>query len=37
MGITTDYVGHIDINPPLNLTERDYLAAFAPAPVGSTT
>ncbi|HEX8508872.1 MAG TPA: hypothetical protein VF635_05155 [Propionibacteriaceae bacterium] len=29
MGVTTDYVGRIDINPVLNRAEREYLVAFA--------
>jgi len=29
MGYTTDFVGHIDIHPPLNDAEIDYLLAFA--------
>jgi hypothetical protein len=28
MGYTTDFVGHININPPLNEHERMYLEAF---------
>ena len=29
MGYTTDFVGHIDIDPALNQDEIEYLAAFA--------
>ena len=29
MGYTTDFVGHIDITPPLNDDEINYLSAFA--------
>lgn len=29
MGYTTDFIGHVDIDPPLNEAERAYLAAFA--------
>ena len=29
MGYTTDFVGHIRIDPPLNKSEQQYLAAFA--------
>ena len=29
MGYTTDFVGHIDITPPLNDDEINYLTAFA--------
>ncbi len=29
MGYTTDFVGHIDIDPPLNEAECDYLLAFS--------
>lgn len=28
MGYTTDFVGHLDISPPLNPDERAYLEAF---------
>ncbi|GAA0970011.1 hypothetical protein ENKNEFLB_03883 [Nocardioides aquaticus] len=28
MGHTTDFVGHLDISPPLNAAERAYLEAF---------
>lgn len=28
MGFTTDFVGHIDITPPLNAQEAAYLSAF---------
>lgn len=28
MGYTTDFIGHADINPPLNITEQMYLTAF---------
>lgn len=28
MGDTTDYLGHLDISPPLNDTEVQYVAAF---------
>ena len=28
MGVNTDYLGHIDIEPPLNKVECDYLTAF---------
>lgn len=29
MGVSTTYIGHIEIDPPLNRAERDYLLAFA--------
>ncbi len=29
MGFTTDFVGHIDITPPLNAQEAAYLSAFS--------
>ena len=29
MGYTTDFVGHIDITPPLNAQEAAYLSAFS--------
>src|ERR1700712_4824336 len=29
MGYTTDFIGHIGIEPPLNQYEQAYLAAFA--------
>ena len=29
MGFSTDFVGHIDIEPPLNDAEIAYLAAFS--------
>lgn len=29
MGVNTTYMGHIEIEPPLNPAERDYLTAFA--------
>jgi hypothetical protein len=29
MGYTTDFIGHVDIEPPLNDAEQAYLAAFA--------
>ena len=29
MGYTTDFIGHIDIMPPLNVAEQAYLTAFA--------
>ncbi|MET3803577.1 hypothetical protein ABIB25_000561 [Nakamurella sp. UYEF19] len=29
MGYTTDFIGHIEIEPPLNQHEQAYLAAFA--------
>lgn len=29
MGYTTDFIGHIDVTPPLNGAEQDYLAAFS--------
>ncbi|HET6560281.1 MAG TPA: hypothetical protein VFG72_00250 [Marmoricola sp.] len=29
MGYTTDFIGHIDIDPPLNIDEERYLLAFA--------
>ena len=29
MGYTTDFIGHIDIHPPLNQAEQMYLHAFA--------
>jgi hypothetical protein len=28
MGHTTDFIGHVDISPPLNDAEQDYLTAF---------
>jgi hypothetical protein len=28
MGYTTDFIGHIEIDPPLNVHEQTYLAAF---------
>lgn len=28
MGYTTDFLGHIEINPPLNVEEQTYLTAF---------
>jgi hypothetical protein len=29
MGYTTDFIGHIGIDPPLNEAEQSYLRAFA--------
>ena len=29
MGVTTDFIGHVDINPGLNDAEQAYLAAFS--------
>jgi hypothetical protein len=29
MGFSTDFVGHIEIEPPLNDVEMSYLSAFA--------
>ena len=29
MGVTTDFIGHVDVQPPLNDAEQGYLAAFA--------
>jgi hypothetical protein len=29
MGYTTDFIGHVDIHPPLNEPEQAYLSAFA--------
>ena len=29
MGYTTDFIGHVDISPPLNEAEQAYLTAFA--------
>jgi hypothetical protein len=29
MGVSTTYIGHVEIEPPLNVAERDYLSAFA--------
>jgi hypothetical protein len=29
MGHTTDFIGHVDINPPLNSAEQAYLTAFS--------
>jgi hypothetical protein len=29
MGVTTDFIGHIRIDPPLNTVEHGYLAAFS--------
>ena len=29
MGTTTDFIGHINIDPPLNDAEQNYLMAFA--------
>jgi hypothetical protein len=29
MGYTTDFIGHVDIHPRLNITEQHYLLAFA--------
>jgi hypothetical protein len=29
MGYTTDFIGHVNITPPLNIAEQQYLAAFA--------
>lgn len=29
MGYTTDIIGHAEVDPPLNVAEADYLAAFA--------
>jgi len=29
MGYSTDLIGHIEISPPLNLQEQDYLGVFA--------
>lgn len=29
MGYTTDFIGHIEINPPLNTAEQHYLLAFS--------
>ncbi|WP_375422719.1 hypothetical protein [uncultured Friedmanniella sp.] len=29
MGVSTTYTGRIEIDPPLNRAERDYLLAFA--------
>ena len=29
MGITTDFIGHVAVNPPFNDAEQQYLAAFA--------
>lgn len=29
MGYTTDFIGHININPPLNAGEQAYLTAFS--------
>ncbi len=29
MGYTTDFVGHIECDPPLNAAEQMYLLAFA--------
>ena len=29
MGYTTDFIGHIDVTPPLNSVEQDYLSAFS--------
>lgn len=29
MGYTTDFIGHFEIRPALNLAEREYLAAFS--------
>jgi hypothetical protein len=29
MGYTTDFIGHIEIHPPLNTAEQHYLLAFA--------
>lgn len=29
MGVSTTYIGHIEIEPPLNAAERSYLQAFA--------
>ncbi len=29
MGVSTTYIGHIEIEPPLNPAERNYLNAFA--------
>lgn len=28
MGYTTDFIGHVDVNPPMNRAEQEYLAAF---------
>jgi hypothetical protein len=32
MGYTTDFIGHIDISPPLNDAEQAYLKAYAASP-----
>src|SRR5262245_28779808 len=29
VGYTTDFIGHVDIEPPLNEAEQAYLTAFA--------
>lgn len=29
MGYTTDFLGHIDVHPPLNEAEQTYLTAFS--------
>jgi hypothetical protein len=29
MGVTTRYLGHVEISPPLNQAEYDYLMLFA--------
>jgi hypothetical protein len=29
MGVNTSYLGHVEIEPPLNKVEYDYLTAFA--------
>lgn len=29
MGYTTDFIGHIDVTPPINQSEQAYLQAFA--------
>jgi hypothetical protein len=29
MGYTTDFIGHVEISPPLNKSEQLYLSAFA--------
>jgi hypothetical protein len=29
MGYTTDFIGHIEVNPPLNVAEQHYLHAFS--------
>jgi hypothetical protein len=32
MGYTTDFIGHLDIHPPLNDAEQAYLKAYAASP-----